>query len=65
MYGKQQRGIYVLVRRREGMRTLLRCRCRWKDNIKMNLKEVRCGMYWIDLAQDRALVNAVMNLQVP
>jgi hypothetical protein len=43
---------------------------RWKDNIKMELKEVVWGgTDWVDLAQDRdrwrALVNAVMNLQVP
>jgi len=44
---------------------------RWEDNIKMDLQEVGCGgMDWIELAQDRvrwwrALVNAVMNLQVP
>ena len=47
-----------------------RRRRRWEDNIKMDLKEVRCGgMDWIDLAQDRdrwlGLVNAVMNLRVP
>jgi hypothetical protein len=40
------------------------------DNIKMNLRDIRWdGMDWIDLAQDRnqwrALVNMVMNLQVP
>jgi hypothetical protein len=40
------------------------------DNIKMALGETgRCGMDWIGLIQDRdkwrALVNAVMNLQVP
>jgi hypothetical protein len=40
------------------------------DNIKMNLREIRWnGMDWIDLAQGRdkrtALVNTVMNLQVP
>jgi len=43
---------------------------RWEDNIKMDLQEVECGgMDWIKLAQDRdrwrALVNVVMNLQVP
>jgi hypothetical protein len=44
--------------------------CRWEDNINMDLQEVGCGgMDWIELDQDRvswqALVNAVMNLQVP
>jgi hypothetical protein len=41
----------------------------WEDNIRMDLQEVGCGVVdWIELAQDgdrwRALVNAVMNLQV-
>ena len=45
-------------------------RCRWEDNIKMDLQEVGggCGD-WMVLAQDRdrwwALVNTVRNLQVP
>ena len=47
-----------------------RPRRRWEENIKIDLQEVECGvMDWIELAQDRdrrrALVNAVMNLQVP
>jgi len=59
-----------LVGKPEGKSPLGRPRCRWKDNIKMNLQEVGCvGMDWIDLAQDRerwrALVNAVANLRVP
>jgi hypothetical protein len=42
----------------------------WEDNIKMDLQEVGWeGMEQIDLAQDRekwrALVNVVMNNQVP
>ena len=50
----------------EGKKPLGRPRCRWDDNIKMDLQEMRFGgMDWIDLAQDRdrwrALVNAVMN----
>ena len=54
----------------EGKRSLGGPRRRWKDNIKMDLQEVGCsGMDWIELAQDRerwrALMNAVMNLQVP
>jgi hypothetical protein len=32
----------------------------------MDLREIGWdGMDWIDLAQDRAYVNAVMNLRVP
>jgi len=39
-------------------------------NIKMNLRKVAWGgMNWIDLAQDRdwwqALMNVIMNLQIP
>jgi hypothetical protein len=60
----------VLVGKPEGKRPFGRPRCRWDDNIKMDLQEVECeGMDWIEVAQDRgrwgALVNAVMNLRVP
>ena len=67
----ERRGVYrLLVGKPEGKRPLERPRCRWEDNIKMDLQEVGWGgMDWIDLAEDRdrwwALVNAVMNLQVP
>jgi len=66
-----RRGIYrVLVGKPEGKRPLGRPRHRWEDNTKMDLQEVGCGdMDWIMMAQDRdrwrALVNVVMNLQVP
>jgi hypothetical protein len=67
----EQRGVYrVLVGKPEGRRPLGRPRCRWVDNIRMDLKEVRYGdMDWIGLAQDRdrwwTIVSAVMNLRVP
>jgi len=59
----------VLVGKPEGRRPLGIPRRRWKDNIKMDLQEVRCGgMDWIELARYRdrwrAHVNAVMNLLV-
>jgi hypothetical protein len=60
----------ILVGKPEGKRPLGRPRRRWVDSIKMDLREIRWdGMDWIDLAQDRdrwrALMNALMNLQVP
>jgi hypothetical protein len=61
----------ILVRKPEGKRPLRRPRRRWMDNIKMDLyREIGWDdMDWIDLAQDsdqwRALVNTVMNFQVP
>jgi hypothetical protein len=60
----------ILVGNPERKRPLGRPRRRWKDNIKLGLREIgRGGMEWIDGDQDRdhwrALVNTVMNLQVP
>jgi hypothetical protein len=54
----------------EGKRPLERTRCRWEDNIKMDLRKIGwCGMDWIVLAQDTDqwwdLVNAVMKCWVP
>jgi hypothetical protein len=54
----------------EEKRPLERPRRRWVDNIKMDHREIGWSdMDWIDLTQDRdqwrALVNTVMNLQVP
>ena len=67
----ERRGVYrVLVGKPEGKRPFGRPRNRWEDNIKIYLQEVGCGsMDWIELAQDKerwwALVNVVMNIQVP
>jgi hypothetical protein len=54
----------------EGKKLLGRPRCRWVDNIMMDIGEVGwCDAEWICLAQDkdrwRALVNSVLNLRVP
>jgi hypothetical protein len=54
----------------DGKRPFRRPRCRWQDNIRMDLREVWWeGMEWTHLAQNRkkqwALVNTVMNRQVP
>jgi hypothetical protein len=58
------------VGRPEGKTPLGRHRSGWEDNIKKDLQEVGCGgMDWIELAQERsrlrALVNALMNFRVP
>ena len=56
----EERGWYrVLVGKPEGRRPLGRPRCRWVDNIRMDLQEVGCGyMDWIGLAQDRQVTDA-------
>jgi hypothetical protein len=67
----EMRGAYnILVGRPEGRRPLGRCRHRWEDNFRMDLRDI--GFWdvdWIHLAQDRdrwwALVNTVMNLRFP
>jgi hypothetical protein len=45
----EERGMYrVLVGKPEGKRPMGRPRHRWKDNIRMDLQEVGCGV-WIGL----------------
>jgi hypothetical protein len=55
--GEKKNGCRFLVGKPEGKRPLGRCRYKWRDNSK------------VDLAQSsdkwRALVNMVVNLQVP
>jgi hypothetical protein len=68
---RERRGAYrVFGGKREGWRPFGRPRLRWEDNIKIDLKEMECGVVdWVELAQDgdkwRALLNAVLNLRVP
>jgi len=51
--GEEREVCRVLVGKPEGRRPLGRPRCRWVDNIRMDLQEVGCVyMDWIGLAQD-------------
>ena len=64
-----RRAFKILTGKLAGKRPLGRHRRRWKDNIKMNLKEIGINTRnWVDSAQDRgycrALVSAALNLQV-
>jgi hypothetical protein len=68
---REEKSAYgILVGKPEGKRPLGRIRRRREDNIKMDLRGIEWGgIDWIDLARNRdqwrALVNTVMNLQVP
>ena len=68
---EQSRNTYrVLVGQPESKRSLGRPRCRWEDNIKIDLREVGCEPRdWLALAEDRdqwrVYVREVMSLQVP
>jgi hypothetical protein len=68
--GEMRNAYSILVRKPKGKRPLGRPRCKWEDNIRMDLREIgwEC-VDWIHLAQDkdlwRTLVNTVMNLRVP
>jgi hypothetical protein len=67
----EKRNVYwFLVGTPKGNRPVGRPRRKWINNIKTGLLEIELGgVDWIGLAQDRqswrALVNSVMNLDVP
>jgi hypothetical protein len=68
--GKKRNAYILLVGKPEGKRPLGRPRCRWVDNIRMDLGEVgRDDVDWIGLAKDRnrwrAVENSVLNLRIP
>jgi hypothetical protein len=70
MNGEKRNAYTILVGKPEEKRQVGRPKSRWKDNIKMDLREIGWdGMNWFDLAQDRdqwrAFVNTAMNLRVP
>ena len=60
----------ILTGKPTGKRPLGRPRCRWEDNIRMDLEEIGINAgNWVNSAQDmdywRALVNAALNLRIP
>ena len=60
----------ILTGKPTGKRPLRRPRCRWEDNIRIDLEEIRIdACNWVDIAQNRDywrdLVNAALNLRVP
>jgi hypothetical protein len=68
--GEGRNAYRLLVGKPEGKKPLGRPRRRWVDNIRTDLVEVGWGdVDWIGLAKDRnrwgAVVNSVLNLQVP
>jgi hypothetical protein len=66
MRGAWDRSEYkILIRKPEGGRPLGRPKCRWKDNIKINCKEIewKCS-YWVHLVQDRHHWQALMNMVI-
>jgi len=69
-HGGGERFLQVLVGRSESKIPLGRPRCRWEDNIKMDLREIGLnGAHWIQRTSNRvrrrAFVNRVINRRVP
>jgi hypothetical protein len=56
------------VGKHEGKKQCERLRLRWICGMQINVKKIFRGMAWFDLTQDRdrwrALVGAVLNIQV-
>jgi hypothetical protein len=62
---KWMRNIYkILVGKPEGKRLGGRPRCRWEDNIRMDLRGIGWeGVDWMHLAEDSNKWRALLNLQ--
>jgi hypothetical protein len=68
--GQMRNAYNIFVGKAEGKRPLGRGRCRWKDNIRMDLRETgRDVVEWMHLTQDRdqwrTLVNSITTLRFP
>jgi hypothetical protein len=65
----ERRSIYRVFREKpEGKKPLGRPRCRWEDNIKTDLWEVRTwtGLSWLRIGTDGGhFVSVAMKIQVP
>jgi hypothetical protein len=66
--GEERKVYEVLVGKPERKRPLGRQRRRWEDGIRMDLREIGLGVWigfdWLRTDRWRAVVSAVMNLQV-
>jgi hypothetical protein len=62
----EERNVYrVFVGKLEGKRwPLSRPRHRWESGIRMDLREIGWGVYWIRLPEDRDRWRAVVNTVV-
>jgi hypothetical protein len=52
--GEMRNACKILVKKSKGKSPLRRPRCRWRDNIRMDLREIGWEVVdWTHLAQDR------------
>jgi hypothetical protein len=70
MHRRDEKCVQYLVGKPERRRPLRRPRCKWENNIRVDIRETGWEVVdWVHLAQDkdqcRALANTVMNLPVP
>jgi hypothetical protein len=67
--GEMRNSYNILAGKPKRKRPVGRPKCRWEDNIRMDITETGCeGVDWMHLAQDRnqwqVLVNTVINIEI-